>query len=74
MLSPPCIRSGVCGLDHNKRLLPGIEQRSFVRPHRSLYPILTELQRFLLMNVNNWGILIQKWCKSMYLVTKESLY
>jgi len=62
------IRSGVCGLEHNKRLLTGIEQRSFSRPHRSLFPISTELNRLPLMKVNNWGTSIQKWCKSKYFV------
>jgi len=73
MLGRPWFRSGLCGLEQNKRLLPRIEQPSFIHPHRSLFPILTELHRLLLINVNNWGILIQKWCKSMYLVTKESV-
>ena len=63
-----CVRSGGCGLEHKKRLLPGIEQRSLGRPNRSLFPILTELHRIPLMKVNNGGILIQKRCKFIYLV------
>ena len=53
-------------LEHNKRLLRGIEQRSFGRPHRSLFPILTEVHRLRLLKVNIWGILIQKRCKLKY--------
>jgi hypothetical protein len=60
MLGRPLIRSGVCGLEHNKRLLLGFEKRSFDRPHRRIFPILTELHRHPLMKVNNCGILIQK--------------
>ena len=43
------------GLEHNKRLLPGIEQRSFDLPHRSLFPILTEVHRLPLLKVNILG-------------------
>ena len=68
MLGRHCIRSEVCGLEHNKRLLPEIEKRSFVLLHRSLFCILTELHRLPLMKVNNCGTLIQKWCKSKYFV------
>ena len=63
MLGRHWVRSGGCGLKHNKRLLPGIEQRSLGRPNHSLFPILTELHRIPLIKVNNWGILIQKRCK-----------
>jgi len=66
MLGRHWIRSEVCGLEHNKRLLPEIEKRTFVLLHRSVFCILTELHRLPLMKVNNWGTLIQKWCKSKY--------
>jgi hypothetical protein len=68
MLGRHWFRSGVCGLAHNKRLLPGIEQRSLGRPNRSLFPVLTELHRIPLIKVNNWRILTQKRCKWKYSV------
>jgi hypothetical protein len=65
-LGRPWNRSGGFGLEYNNLLLTRIEQRSLGRPPRSLVPILTELHRFPLMTVNNWGILKQKSCKLKY--------
>ena len=67
MLGRPWITLGGCQLEYNK--LPGIQTQSLGRPHRSLFPIFTELHRLPLMKVNNWGTLIQKRCKSIFLIS-----
>ena len=67
MLGRPWITLGGCELEYSK--LPGIQTQSLGRPHRSLFPILTELHRHPLMKVYYWGTLIQNRCKSIYLVS-----